>query len=118
MSQNLTPVKNLPYSVDAERAVLGGIMLKNDAWDLIAGVVFEEDFYQAEHKLIFKTIKSLQDIGKPIDVITVQETLEGNGDLPFLVDLGGINYLSQLPSYMVLMANGHYPVRMKIMMDV
>ena len=40
MSQNLTPDKNLPYSVEAERAVLGGIMLKNDAWDLIAGVRF------------------------------------------------------------------------------
>jgi len=105
MSQNLTPDKNLPYSVEAERAVLGGIMLKNDAWDLIAGVVFEEDFYQAEHKLIFKTIKSLQDIGKPIDVITVQETLEGNGDLPFLVDLGGINYLSQLAKETPSVAN-------------
>ena len=105
MSQKLTPDKNLPYSVEAERAVLGGIMLKNDAWDLIAGVVFEEDFYQAEHKLIFKTIKSLQDIGKPIDVITVQETLEGNGDLPFLVDLGGINYLSQLAKETPSVAN-------------
>ena len=105
MSQNLTPDKNLPYSVEAERAVLGGIMLKNDAWDLIAGVVFEEDFYQAEHKLIFKTIKSLQDIGKPIDVITVRETLEGNGDLPFLVDLGGINYLSQLAKETPSVAN-------------
>ena len=105
MSQNLTPDKNLPYSVEAERAVLGGIMLKNDAWDLIAGVVFEEDFYQAEHKLIFKTIKSLQDIGKPVDVITVQETLEGNGDLPFLVDLGGINYLSQLAKETPSVAN-------------
>ena len=105
MSQNLIPDKNLPYSVEAERAVLGGIMLKNDAWDLIAGVVFEEDFYQAEHKLIFKTIKSLQDIGKPIDVITVQETLEGNGDLPFLVDLGGINYLSQLAKETPSVAN-------------
>ena len=105
MSQNLIPDKNLPYPVEAERAVLGGIMLKNDAWDLIAGVVFEEDFYQAEHKLIFKTIKSLQDIGKPIDVITVQETLEGNGDLPFLVDLGGINYLSQLAKETPSVAN-------------
>ena len=80
-------------------------MLKNDTWDLIAGVVFEEDFYQAEHKLIFKTIKSLQDLGKPIDIITIQETLEGNGDLPELVDLGGINYLTQLAKETPSVAN-------------
>ena len=96
MSQNFSKNEELPYSVEAEKAVLGGIMLKNDAWDLIAGLVLEEDFYQDEHKLIFKTIKSLQDLGKPIDLITVQETLEGNGDLPSLVNLGGKNYLTQL----------------------
>lgn len=96
MSQNFSKNEELPYSVEAEKAVLGGIMLKNDAWDLIAGLVLEEDFYQDEHKLIFKTIKSLQDLGKPIDLITVQETLEGNGDLPSLVNLVGKNYLTQL----------------------
>ena len=96
MSQNFSKNEELPYSVEAEKAVLGGIILKNDAWDLIAGLVLEEDFYQDEHKLIFKTIKSLQDLGKPIDLITVQETLEGNGDLPSLVNLVGKNYLTQL----------------------
>ena len=105
MAQKLPPIENEPFSVEAERAVLGGVMLKNDTWDLIAGVVFEEDFYQAEHKLIFKTIKSLQDLGKPIDIITIQETLEGNGDLPELVDLGGINYLTQLAKETPSVAN-------------
>jgi len=105
MAQKLPPIESEPFSVEAERAVLGGVMLKNDTWDLIAGVVFEEDFYQAEHKLIFKTIKSLQDLGKPIDIITIQETLEGNGDLPELVDLGGINYLTQLAKETPSVAN-------------
>ena len=96
MAEKFPPSESKPFSVEAERAVLGGIMLKNDAWDLIAGVVFEEDFYKAEHKLIFKTIKSLQDLGKPIDIVTIQETLEGNGDVTKLVNLGGVNYLTQL----------------------
>ncbi len=86
MPQNLSSNEQLPFSVEAERAVLGGIMLKNDAWDLVASVVLEEDFYKKEHKLIFKTIKNLQDLGKPVDLITVQEALEGNGDLPGLVN--------------------------------
>ena len=105
MSKNLSSVENLPYSVEAERAVLGGIMLKNDSWDLVAGLVLEEDFYREEHKLIFKTIKSLQDLGKPIDVITVQEAIEGNGDMPELVDLGGKNYLTQLAKETPSIAN-------------
>lgn len=105
MSQNFSSNEELPYSVEAERAVLGGIMLKNDAWDLVAGLVLEEDFYQTEHKLIFKTIKDLQDLGKPIDLITVQETLEGNGDLPELVKLGGKDYLTQLAQETPSVAN-------------
>ena len=105
MSQNFSSNEELPYSVEAERAVLGGIMLKNDAWDLVAGLVLQEDFYQTEHKLIFKTIKDLQDLGKPIDLITVQDTLEGNGDLPELVKLGGKDYLTQLAQETPSVAN-------------
>ena len=105
MSQNFSSNEELPYSVEAERAVLGGIMLKNDAWDLVAGLVLEEDFYQTEHQLIFKTIKDLQDLGKPIDLITVQDTLEGNGDLPELVKLGGKDYLTQLAQETPSVAN-------------
>jgi len=105
MSQNFSTNEELPYSVEAERAVLGGIMLKNDAWDLVAGLVLQEDFYQTEHQLIFKTIKDLQDLGKPIDLITVQDTLEGNGDLPELVKLGGKDYLTQLAQETPSVAN-------------
>ena len=105
MSQNLTSDEKLPFSVEAERAVLGGIMFKNDAWDLVAGLVLEEDFYQYEHKLIFKTIKNLQDSGKPIDFVTVIETLEGNGDLPELDNLGGKNYIQLLGEETPTIAN-------------
>ncbi|MBI81091.1 MAG: replicative DNA helicase [Gammaproteobacteria bacterium] len=105
MSQNYAPKEELPFSVEAERAVLGGIMLKNDAWDLVSNLILEEDFYQEEHKLIFKTIKDLQDLGKPIDLITVQETIEGNGNLPELINLGGKNYLTQLAKETPSVAN-------------
>ena len=96
MSQNPGPNEPLPFSIEAERAVLGGIMRKNDVWDLVSGVVLEEDFYKDEHKLIYKTIKNLQDLGKPVDPLTVQETLDGNGDMPKLVNLGGKGYVTQI----------------------
>ena len=96
MVQEVSAYKGLPYSTEAEMAVLGGIMLKNDAWDLVVVKVNEEDFHHNEHKLIFRTIKSLQDLGKPIDVITVQETIDGNGDLYQLEKKGGKDYLIEL----------------------
>ena len=96
MVKDLTSSKELPYSTEAEKAVLGGIMLKNDAWDLVAVKVQEEDFHHNEHRLIFRTIKNLQDLGKPIDVITVQDTIDGNGDLSLLADKGGKDYLIEL----------------------
>ena len=71
-------------------------MRKNDVWDLVSVVVLEEDFYKDEHKLIYKTIKNLQDLGKPVDPLTVQETLDGNGDMPKLVNLGGKGYVKQI----------------------
>ena len=53
MPQNLSSNEQLPFSVEAERAVLGGIMLKNDAWDLVASVVLEEDFYKKRTQINF-----------------------------------------------------------------
>ena len=105
MVQNLELNESGPFSVEAERAVIGGIMFKNNAYDLVASVVDVEDFHLKQHKLIFQTIKNLHDQGKPIDLITVQETLQGNGDLSDLNELGGINYLTQLAKQTFTIAN-------------
>ena len=88
--------RELPYSTEAEKAVLGGIMLKNETWDVVSDLVKEDDFHKEEHKLIYRTIHDLQDAGKPVDVITVQEAIEGNGDLPKLINSGGKDYLALL----------------------
>ncbi|WP_010196140.1 DnaB-like helicase N-terminal domain-containing protein, partial [Pseudomonas amygdali] len=45
-----------PHSVEAEQAVLGGLMLDNESWDLIADRIKADDFYRAEHRLIFHSI--------------------------------------------------------------
>ena len=60
--------RELPYSTEAEKAVLGGIMLKNETWDIVSDLVKEDDFHKDEHKLIYRTIHDLQDAGKPVDV--------------------------------------------------
>ena len=98
-------VPPVALDTEAEKAVLGGIMLRNETWDLISDLVKEDDFHQEEHRLIYRTINLLQDAGKPVDVITVQEAIEGNGDLPKLISSGGKDYLTLLAKETPSVAN-------------
>jgi len=82
-----------PHSNEAEQAVLGGLLLDNAAWDHVADRVGEEDFYRADHRLIFRAVKLLAEKGSPLDVVTLSEWL-ANHDL--LDDAGGLPYLARL----------------------
>jgi replicative DNA helicase len=82
-----------PHSIEAEQAVLGGLLLDNNAWDNVADVVREDDFYRPDHKLIFVAIASLSTTGKPADVVTVSEELARHSRLE---DAGGLAYLGSL----------------------
>src|SRR3954471_3669341 len=84
-----------PHSVEAEQAVLGGLLLSNSAWDRIGDVVSESDFYRADHRILWRVITRLVEDGKPADVLTVTEALKISGDLQ---DVGGLSYLHQLAS--------------------
>ena len=53
-------LKIAPQSIEAEQSVLGGLMLDNQAWDKVADLVVEEDFYRRDHRLIFRAIADLQ----------------------------------------------------------
>ena len=70
--------QQLPHSVEAEQAVLGGLMLTNDSFDTVASVISETDFFAQDHQLIFQTMRSLSDDSKPLDVITLSEVLQNN----------------------------------------
>jgi replicative DNA helicase len=82
-----------PHSVEAEQAVLGGLLLDTRAWDHVADAVGPEDFYRPDHRLIFEAIAGIAAEGKPIDVVTVSERLERHGQL---VDAGGLGYVGTL----------------------
>ncbi|MBT8122232.1 MAG: replicative DNA helicase [Gammaproteobacteria bacterium] len=82
-----------PHSLQAEQAVLGGLMLDNNAWDSIADVVCEEDFYRRNHRLIFRAIAQLAEQGNPLDAVTLSEWLEQNS---LLNDVGGLSALGML----------------------
>jgi replicative DNA helicase len=82
-----------PHSVEAEQAVLGSLLLDPDAWDTIADVVIPDDFYRADHKLIFEAIAHLSGDSKKCDVITVVGELERRSELD---RAGGLAYLGSL----------------------
>lgn len=81
-----------PQSLEAEQAVLGGLLLDNRAWDRIADRLSEQDFYRREHQLIFAAIAALNAESQPADIVTVSERLGGAQ----LETIGGLAYLGVL----------------------
>src|SRR5574337_489831 len=59
-----------PHSIDAEQAVLGGLMLAPGALDNVADRLAEEDFYRRDHRLIWRAINELANKGMPCDAVT------------------------------------------------
>jgi replicative DNA helicase len=88
-----TELRTPPHSVEAEQAVLGGLLLDTSAWDNVADVLRAEDFYRADHRLIFDAIGHLAAQNQPCDVVTVSEHLERASQLN---DAGGLGYLGTL----------------------
>jgi replicative DNA helicase len=82
-----------PHSIDAEQAVLGGLMLAPDALDKVADKLGENDFYRRDHRLIWRAITELANKGMPCDAVTLGDWFEGNG-LGEMV--GGASYLIEL----------------------
>jgi replicative DNA helicase len=90
---SLQQLKIPPHSIEAEQAVLGGLMLDNQTWDQIADKIVERDFYRQDHRSIFRAIESLADKNQPFDVVTLSEWLEPRGELE---NAGGLSYLGVL----------------------
>jgi replicative DNA helicase len=82
-----------PHSIDAEQAVLGGLMLSPDSLDKVADRLTENDFYRRDHRLIWRAINELANKGMPCDAVTLGEWFESNS----LADsVGGASYLIEL----------------------
>ena len=82
-----------PHSVEAEQAVLGGILFSPDSFNKVVELLRPDDFYRGPHKHIFVAMTELYNKSEPIDIITVsemlndQESLEAAGGRPYLMDL-------------------------------
>jgi replicative DNA helicase len=89
----LLALKVPPHSVEAEQSVLGALLLDNQAFDKIADVVSQYDFYRDEHRRIFRHIAKLVEAMRPADVVTVSESIDASEDKD---KTGGPAYLGAL----------------------
>jgi replicative DNA helicase len=82
-----------PHSVEAEQAVLGGLLLDNSTWDSVADRLRAEDFYRRDHQVIFEAIAELSARNEPSDAVTLAEYLTAKGQAE---ESGGLGYLAGL----------------------
>jgi replicative DNA helicase len=99
---DIKSLKRPPHSAEAEQSVLGGLMLDNAAWDKVVDVLKEDDFYNAQHRLIFQVISTLSRRNQPFDVLTLTEALK---ELNQLTAAGGEVYLFELAKSTPTVAN-------------
>jgi replicative DNA helicase len=82
-----------PHSIEAEQAVLGGLMLVGEAWDRVADKIGERDFYRRDHQLIFRAIGELAQRSMPCDAVTLNEWFQAQGIAELV---GGTRYIMEL----------------------
>lgn len=94
-----------PQSIEAEKAVLGSIMLRPGAIHEISDIINSESFYASKHGIIYKTMLELSSKGEPIDILSVSHKLE---DKNLLEQIGGSSYLSELTNNVPASTNIKY----------
>ncbi|ABR30384.1 DNA helicase [Thermosipho melanesiensis] len=86
-------MRNSPHNIEAERAVIGSILINPETVEAIVPIVSSRDFYDPKNVEIFKVIEELYDEGIPIDLISICDRLRTKGKLEFV---GGELYVAQL----------------------
>src|SRR4051794_19177212 len=100
--------RTLPHNLEAERSVLGAILLHNDAFNLAAEVIDSHDFYRDAHRRIFDKMVKLVERGSAIDLVTLKEELGRAGELD---EVGGPAYITSLVDGVPRSANIEYYAR-------
>ncbi len=94
MELDLTFLKKAPpHSQEAERSILGGILVNNQNLSVVLSVIGPEDFYREAHRQILDKIILLVDKGVPVDLLSLTEALRRDG---LLEEVGGASYLASL----------------------
>ena len=102
------PERTLPHSLDAEKSVLGAVLMHNEAFNHAAELIDSKDFFRNAHARIFEKMVALSERGDAIDFITLKEELAKAGELE---DVGGPAYIASLVDGVPRSANVEYYAR-------
>ena len=100
--------RTLPHNLEAERSVLGAILVHNDAFDEAVQVIDARDFYRDAHRRIFDKMVALSERHQAIDFVTLKEELSRGGDLD---EVGGPAYVASLADGVPRATNVEYYAR-------
>ena len=85
-------VREPPYSVEAEQAVLGAMLIDAGVWPEVSHLT-ASDFYRSDHRAIYSAVATLCEEEQPVDVVTVGQQLERDGRL---AEAGGLIFLTEI----------------------
>ena len=100
-----TPERTLPHNLEAEKSVLGAILIQNEAFNHAAELIDSKDFFRNAHTRIFEKMVVLSERGDAIDFITLKEELSKSGELD---SVGGPAYIASLADGVPRSANVEY----------
>lgn len=100
--------KPLPHNLEAERGVLGAILINNDAFNVAAELIDAEDFFRDAHRRVFDKMVGLNERGQAIDLVTLKDELLRSGNLD---EVGGPAYVSALADGVPRSTNVEYYAR-------
>ncbi len=108
MAHLAAPERTLPHNLDAEKSVLGAILVHNEAFNHAAELIDSRDFFRDAHRRIFDRMVALSERGDAIDFVTLKEELSRGGDLE---EVGGPAYIASLADGVPRSANVEYYAR-------
>lgn len=100
--------RTLPHNLEAERSVLGAILIHNDAFNLAAEIINAADFFRDAHRRIFGKMTALSERNEAVDFVTLKEALAKGGELD---EVGGPAYVASLADGVPRATNVEYYAR-------
>ncbi len=98
-------IRVLPHNIEAEKSVLGSMLIDDDAIGLAVEIVDENWFYDDSHRKIYHAIVELYSAHKNVDLVTLSDKLKNDGQLE---EVGGVSYLSEIIDFVPTSANVEY----------
>ena len=97
--------REYPHDIEAERSLLGSMLISKDKCIDILNKTVEDDFYDDSHQAIFKAMAAINEEGTPVDVTTVTSYLMDHSQLD---KIGGVDYLLRLSESVPTVAHSEY----------